>query len=63
MIWLVCLLEVLQLWKLPLLESIRAWPLGKLLLGTTFSWWDFPYYFIGCILGGLWLYVIIHKLR
>ncbi len=58
-----CLLEVLQLWKLPILESIRAFSLGKLLLGTTFSWWDFPYYFIGCILGGLWLYVIIHKLR
>ncbi len=57
-----CLLEVLQLWKLPILESIRASLFGKLLLGTTFSWWDFPYYLIGCILGGLCLYVIIHKL-
>ncbi|CCQ63282.1 hypothetical protein CWATWH0401_1935 [Crocosphaera watsonii WH 0401] len=34
---------------------IRSHILGKLLLGTTFSWWDFPHYIIGCLLGWLWL--------
>lgn len=22
---------------------------------STFSWWDFPHYVLGCILGWLWL--------
>ncbi len=57
-----CLIEILQLSNPPILSLIRSHILGKLLLGTTFSWWDFPYYLIGCILGGLCLYVIIHKL-
>ncbi|SKB15577.1 conserved membrane hypothetical protein [Planktothrix sp. PCC 11201] len=46
-------LEFAQLWKPPFLEGIRAYLLGRLLLGTTFSWWDFPYYIIGC--GLVWL--------
>ncbi len=50
-----CVLEVLQLWHPPLLEQIRSTLVGRLLLGTTFSWWDFPHYAIGCILGWLWL--------
>jgi hypothetical protein len=56
-----CLLEILQLWQPPILVLIRSHILGKLLLGTTFSWWDFPHYIIGCILGWLWL-EWIHKL-
>ncbi len=48
-------LEFAQLWKPLFLEIIRATLLGRLLLGTTFSWWDFPYYLIGCGLGGLGL--------
>ncbi|MBH8576532.1 DUF2809 domain-containing protein [Nostocaceae cyanobacterium CENA369] len=50
-----CILEVLQLWHPPLLEEIRATLIGKWLLGSTFSWWDFPHYVFGCILGWLWL--------
>ncbi|MBC1241838.1 hypothetical protein VF14_14755 [Nostoc linckia z18] len=50
-----CIIEFLQLWHLPLLDNIRATFIGKLLLGTTFVWWDFPHYLVGCILGWLWL--------
>ncbi|MBW4663380.1 MAG: DUF2809 domain-containing protein [Chroococcus sp. CMT-3BRIN-NPC107] len=51
-----CLLEILQLWHPPLLEQMRSTRIGRLLLGTTFSWWDFLYYAIGCIFGWLWLW-------
>ncbi|QLE51386.1 DUF2809 domain-containing protein [Nostoc sp. C057] len=50
-----CILEFLQLWHPPLLNEIRATLIGKLLLGTTFVWWDFPHYALGCIAGWLWL--------
>jgi Protein of unknown function (DUF2809) len=50
-----CILEFLQLWHPPLLEQIRASLIGKLLLGTTFIWWDFPHYVLGSVLGWLWL--------
>ncbi|MBW4427942.1 MAG: DUF2809 domain-containing protein [Nostoc desertorum CM1-VF14] len=50
-----CILEFLQLWHPPLLNEIRATLIGKLLLGTTFVWWDFPHYVLGCVLGWLWL--------
>lgn len=50
-----CILEFLQLWHPPFLEQIRATLVGKLLLGTTFAWWDFPHYAVGCFLGWLWL--------
>lgn len=48
-------LECLQLWHPPLLEAARSHLLGRLILGTTFVWWDFPHYAIGCLLGWLWL--------
>lgn len=50
-----CILEFLQLWHPPLLENFRATLIGKWLIGTTFAWWDFPHYVLGCILGWLWL--------
>jgi hypothetical protein len=50
-----CIIEFLQLWHPPLLNQVRATFIGKLLLGTTFAWWDFPHYALGCILGWLWL--------
>ncbi|WP_414585048.1 DUF2809 domain-containing protein [Scytonema sp. PCC 10023] len=50
-----CILEFLQLWHPPLLEEFRATLIGKWLIGTTFAWWDFPHYLLGCILGWLWL--------
>jgi len=51
-----CFLEVLQLWHPPLLQAMRSPFLGKLILGTTFVWWDFPHYAIGCSLGWLGLH-------
>jgi hypothetical protein len=48
-------LEVLQLWHPWLLEQIRSTFLGRALLGTTFAWWDFPHYVLGCALGWLWM--------
>lgn len=50
-----CILEFLQLWHPPLLDQMRSTLVGRLLLDSTFSWWDFPYYAIGCILDWLWL--------
>ncbi|MFN6567588.1 DUF2809 domain-containing protein [Dendronalium sp. ChiSLP03b] len=50
-----CILEFLQLWHPPLLQEVRATLIGKWLLGSTFSWWDFPHYVLGCVLGWLWL--------
>jgi hypothetical protein len=50
-----CAIEFLQLWHQPVLDSFRSTVLGKLLLGTTFSWWDFPHYAVGCIIGWLFL--------
>lgn len=56
-------LEFLQLWKPPFLEVIRATLFGRLLLGTTFSWWDFPYYMIGCGLAWLGLKYLKYSLK
>lgn len=49
------IIEILQLWKPPFLESFRYTFLGKLTLGTQFDWQDFVYYLIGSFLGWLWL--------
>jgi len=46
-----CIIEFLQLWKLNSLEAIRMTRAGRLVLGNSFSYWDFPAYFIGCTLG------------
>ena len=43
-----CLLEFLQLWHPAWLERVRESFFGAVLLGTTFTWWDFPYYAAGC---------------
>ncbi len=50
-----CALEVLQLWRPPLLETVRSTFIGKALLGTTFAWSDFVYYALGCAVGWGWL--------
>ncbi|MEQ9486808.1 ribosomal maturation YjgA family protein [Coleofasciculus sp. F4-SAH-05] len=50
-----CLLEVLQLWQPPFLQAIRATLLGRVILGNTFTWSDFPAYFIGSFLGWVWM--------
>lgn len=50
-----CGLEVLQLWQPAWLQAIRATLPGRLVLGNSFSWADFPYYFGGSGLGWLWI--------
>jgi len=43
------------LWHPLLLEAVRTHFLGATILGTTFDWSDFPYYFAGSGLGWFWL--------
>jgi hypothetical protein len=50
-----CFLELLQLWHPPFLESLRSNFVGTTILGTTFTWSDFPYYLVGCGIGWLWM--------
>lgn len=50
-----CALEFLQLWQPTWLQAVRTNLLGRLVLGNAFDWGDFPYYFIGCGVGWLWL--------
>lgn len=49
-----CALEFAQLWHPAWLEAVRATLPGRLALGTTFSWPDFPPYFAGAALAA-WL--------
>ena len=46
-----CVLEFLQLWHPAPLEAARSRLLGALILGTTFDWSDFLYYFGGAAAG------------
>lgn len=50
-----CILEFMQLWHPPFLEFLRSYFIGRTVLGTTFVWSDFPYYFIGSGIGWRWL--------
>ena len=50
-----CSLEFLQLWHPHFLEIVRATFIGRTLIGTSFSWWDFPHYFVGCCAGWFWI--------
>lgn len=50
-----CGLECLQLWHPPFLQALRSHFLGATILGTTFVWSDFPYYFLGAGMGWAWL--------
>jgi hypothetical protein len=53
-----CCLEFLQLWHPFFLEYLRSSFIGRTILGTSFAWSDFPYYFIGCVIGWLWLHKV-----
>jgi len=44
------ILELLQLWHPYFLEFLRGYFLGRVILGTSFSWLDFFHYFIGFLL-------------
>ena len=48
-----CALEVFQLWKPAWLTEIRESAVGAALLGSGFSWQDFPPYFLGGVIGYL----------
>jgi hypothetical protein len=50
-----CALEFLQLWHPPPLEWARSFFIGRTILGTDFSWGDFPFYFLGSAAGWVWL--------
>ncbi len=50
-----CFLEFLQLWHPPFLEFLRSNFIGRTILGTTFTWSDFPYYIVGGGIGWLWM--------
>jgi hypothetical protein len=56
-----CILEFLQLWHPSFLKYLRANFIGRTILGNSFNWTDFPYYFVGSFLGYL-LLVGINKI-
>ncbi len=56
-----CILEFLQLWYPAFLETIRSSFLGSALIGTTFVWWDFPHYVLGCLLGWIWVRFLLGR--
>jgi len=49
------ILEFAQLWHPHFLEWLRSYFFGRTILGTSFSWIDFVYYFVGAILSWIWL--------
>jgi len=50
-----CFLEFSQMWHPSFLEAVRSTFLGRALIGTSFTWQDFPYYVIGCTVGWVWI--------
>ena len=58
------LIEFSQLFFNRVPVAIRSTIIWKLLLGSSFTWWDFPHYAVGCFLGWLLLkkiYDFTHK--
>ena len=49
------MVEFMQLWHPAFLEPIRSSFLGHTIIGSTFSWLDFPWYVGGALLGWLLL--------
>jgi Protein of unknown function (DUF2809) len=58
-----CGLEFLQLWQPPVLQALRATIPGRLVLGNTFGWTDFPPYMAGSALGYFWVKFLSKALR
>lgn len=54
------ILEFVQLLNYTFLEIIRTNFIGQTIMGSSFSWTDFPYYFIGSLLG-YFIMNTIHK--
>jgi len=55
-----CTLEFLQLWHPPFLEFLRGNFIVRTILGNSFNWGDFPYYFVGSLVG-YYILVLIKK--
>lgn len=53
------LLEFVQLLNNPFLEVIRSNFIGQTIIGNSFAWSDFPYYFVGSLLG----YLVLRWIR
>jgi len=49
-----CVLEFLQLWQPAFLQALRSTLPGRLILGSTFTWTDFPAYWVGSYIGYAW---------
>ena len=58
-----CALETLQLWHPDFLELIRRNFIGRTIIGTSFVWSDFLYYFVGSGIGFLWLNVLDTRIK
>ncbi len=57
-----CTIEFLQLWHSPFLEMLRGNFIGRTILGNSFNWDDFPYYFFGS-LSGYFILMAIQKIN
>jgi hypothetical protein len=49
------ILETGQLWHPAILVPVRRSFIGRTLIGTSFTWLDFPHYILGCAIGGAWI--------
>ncbi len=58
-----CLLEFIQLWHPPFLQSIRSCFIGSTIIGTSFTWTDFLYYFVGGTIGWIWMTCLGRKMN
>lgn len=58
-----CVLEFLQLSSHPILELLRSSFIGLTIIGSTFSWSDFPYYILGAGLGWFWIFVLAIRMN
>ncbi len=57
-----CAIEISQLWFNLVPANLRSSLIWRLLLGSTFVWWDFPHYALGSCLGWLWM-ILIKKIE
>jgi hypothetical protein len=55
-----CLLEFLQWFRFPFMLELTKAKVFAYLFGNSFNWYDFPYYFIGAVLGFIVLLLLIH---
>ncbi len=53
-----CVIEFLQLWKAGFLTFLRGNFIGRTILGTSFSWLDFPHYLLGFFIS----WILLNKL-